>query len=239
MGSYREKTRKRLAFEELESRDLLTSTPLFTGSQLDFLTAVIGSPPAEIGTPGTGFVLGLPVTSLARGDAALPGGAFAARPLGTNALPIGGSIESLSIGSGLGNGLGLATPQFDAFLGALESSAFASDAELSNALGGLAGLRPRISASAPLVSGGPNATEAVGQMTISTGANTVGMNATPISGFSSETGGTGRPATGAQSEESGKDTEPHGSGRAGGMNSSTGSVKTGESVLGGNNAPRQ
>jgi hypothetical protein len=42
-------------------------------------------------------------------------------------------------------------------------------------------------------SGSPDATSGVGQMTISDGANTLGMNATPTSGFSSHAGGTGGP----------------------------------------------
>jgi hypothetical protein len=48
-------------------------------------------------------------------------------------------------------------------------------------------------AAAVFGSGSPDATSGVGQMTIADGANTLGMNATPTSGFSSHAGGTGGP----------------------------------------------
>jgi hypothetical protein len=222
---------RRLAFEELESRDLLSTTPLFNGSQQDFLTAIIGSPPAEIGTPGTGYILGVSAKTLAKNDTALPGASFTSRPMGSSLQPIG-SAASLSIEAGGG-----LARQLDAAFGAVESSGLLSATENANSAGGTpVGPHPSLPGAPPLNLGGPNATDAVGQMTISTGANTVGMNATPTSGYSGASGGTGGPSTNSQSKDPGdKRGSPRGDGLDGRTDSGVGDMRTSAGVNGGSN----
>ncbi|HEX3725007.1 MAG TPA: hypothetical protein VHV08_02140 [Pirellulales bacterium] len=165
-----------LALEELESRSMLSALPFSSGSSVTTsandspnggVAAFIGG---ESGSPAIGN--GTLVTSQA-GNGTLIGGGF---------LSDVNTAQMLTIAANENPGL---------FIGGTNPAGVNWDMNGGlNTLDPTNPLNPRAGGIGPT---SPNAADGVGQMTIATGANTLGMGATATAGFYNDIGGGGGP----------------------------------------------